>query len=312
MYQKNDGTKNYSNSMLRLDNCYVGPHKYLSEEAEYIRSIKWNTIEAKMLGVTIGANIKGIDLRKKINNEQLYELKKAISLYKVIVIDGFEITQKQHAEFSECLGPVMEHPFIPSSGNEKIISFIRDKNSGGYENIWHNDLTWIKNPGMYALLNCINIPEYGGDTLFADMYAAYEMLDDEIKNCLNGLEASHDFLLSFGSFFSNEQMMEMQKKYPIVKHPVFPTHPITNKKFVYINKNFTSKINTIDEKKSIYLIDHLSSLASTPEIQYRHKWKYPQMVIWDNFSVQHYAPSDYWPYNRHVDRATVSGPKFNR
>lgn len=310
MYEKNDGTKNYQNSILRFDNLYLGPHSYLHKDAEYIRSIKWKTFDVDVVGTTLGANIYGINPTEKISLEQIDELKKAIAIYKVIIINGFQLTKKQQSIFAQSFGELIEHPFIPSNNSDKIISFIRDKDSGGYENIWHNDLSWTSEPGMYAFLNCIQMPPYGGDTLFADMYAAYDLLDSDIKNELDELSATHDFVLSFGSFFSEEQKTQMQELYKKVDHPIFPIHPITKRKFLYINKNFTSKINGIEKQKSVDLLNHLCSVSSTPEIQYRHKWRYPQMVIWDNFSVQHYAVSDYWPYNRHVDRATVKGPKF--
>lgn len=311
MYKKNDGTEKYLNKILKFRNTYIGPHSYLKDEAEYIRSVNWNYIKIEVIGTTIGAKVIGIDPTKEVPTEQINELKKAISIYKVIVIDNFELSPKQHINFSKSLGDIFTHPFLPSSGEESLISFIRNKKNGGYENVWHSDLTWTENPGMYAILNCRTIPRYGGDTLFADMYSAYDVLDVGIKNRLEGLTACHDFVLSFKPFFSKEEIDKMEKIYKKVNHPIFPTHPITNKKFVYVNKNFTSKINGIDEKESSKLIEHLCSLASIPEVQYRHKWTYPQMVIWDNYSVQHYAVSDYWPYNRHVDRATVMGPKFS-
>lgn len=310
MYLQNDGTSNYKNSILKFDNLYIGPHSYLYDESESIRSLKWQTIDVEVLGTSLGARIYGVEPTRLLNKKQVAELKKAISVYKVIIISGFKITQQQHVEFSRSLGEIFKHPFLPTSQDGAITSFIRNDKNGGYENIWHNDLSWTEKPGMYAILNCIELPKYGGDTVFCDMYGAYQMLDTDIKNKLKNSTAVHNFYLSFSSFFSEEEKLKMEKKYPEVEHPVFPVHPITKKNFLYINKNFVSKINKISKEESENLVKDLCSVSSTPEIQYRHKWQEPEIIIWDNYSTQHYAVSDYWPYNRRMDRTTVIGPSF--
>jgi taurine dioxygenase len=157
------------------------------------------------------------------------------------------------------------------------------------------------------------IPEMGGDTCFASMSAAYDSLSDKMQSLLSGLEAIHDFLPFKGLFPKTEdgwrRLKEYEIKFPPCTHPVVRVHPITKRKSIFVNPQFTIGIKGMDEVESRMLLDRLYRLTSILEIQYRHRWKPDMLVFWDNRSAQHAAVHDYYPQRRLMQRVTISGDR---
>lgn len=190
--------------------------------------------------------------------------------------------------------------------------FQKDAGVSGYENVWHHDVTWRPEPSMAAILHAIEVPPIGGDTLFADMYAAYDSLDGEIKSEIEGLDAAHDFAHAFGGQLSAAKAAELQAMHPPVYHPVVCTHPVTGRRHLYVNRAFVTHIDGYPQDASIDLLDRLCRTANAPEHQCRFRWAVDSVAIWDNRAVQHYAASDYWPHTRVMERASVIGPRPQR
>jgi taurine dioxygenase len=165
---------------------------------------------------------------------------------------------------------------------------------------------------MGAVLHALSVPDHGGDTLFSDMYAAYDSLDDESKANIDDLIAVHDFTQTFGSGMSKEQREEAQQQYPQVLHPVVCTHPATGKLHLYVNRPFVSHIEGMDRDASRSLLDHLCRQVDAPEHQCRFSWTADAVAFWDNRAVQHYASSDYWPHLRTMERASIVGQRPER
>ena len=188
-----------------------------------------------------------------------------------------------------------------------------NEKSKGRENTWHSDVTWRMEPSLGSVLRMIEKPEHGGDTLFADMYAAYDNLSEEIKEKLEGAIAVHDFanfrnrLIKEGK--SNEEIETFNKQYPMPEHPVIRTHPDTKKKVIYVNAAFTQYIKDWDPEESQQMLNFLYSRASIPEYQCRFAWQDNSIAFWDNRACQHYANSDYWPNVRKVERVTIIGDR---
>ncbi|MDH3755779.1 MAG: TauD/TfdA family dioxygenase, partial [Acidimicrobiia bacterium] len=174
---------------------------------------------------------------------------------------------------------------------------------------WHHDVTWREEPSMGAILHAIEVPPTGGDTLFADMYAAYEGLDPELRERIDTMTAVHDFVRAFGQQVDAEMKAEMREKYPQVEHPVVRTHPETGRKLIYVNRFFTDNIVGLDPDESTALIDLLASQAELVEYQCRFQWTPDAVAFWDNRAVQHYAASDYWPDVRIMERASIIGDR---
>ena len=134
-----------------------------------------------------------------------------------------------------------------------------------------------------------------------------EGLTDEVKERIEGLTATHDFLKAFGHNVPDERKAEMREQYPVAEHPVVVTHEATGQRLLYVNRIFTEAIVGLDPEESADLLWHLCRQAETVEYQVRFRWQPHSVVFWDNRAVQHYASSDYWPERRVMERASIVG-----
>jgi taurine dioxygenase len=270
--------------------------------------------EINRLSPTIGGELLGVDLRKDLTSEVKDLIYEALLVYKVIFFRDQDLTTDQHIHFSKNFGDLEVHPFAPfKDGYPEVLKITHNEKSRGRENTWHSDVTWRKEPSLGSVLRMLEKPENGGDTLFSDMYAAYEDLTDEVKQKLEGAVAVHDFvgfrkrLIKEGK--SPKEIEAFNKKFPMPEHPVFRTHPDTGKKVIYVNRAFTQYIKGWEEDESKDMLDFLYSRASTPEYQCRFAWENNSIAFWDNRACQHYANSDYWPQIRRVERVTIIGDR---
>lgn len=194
-----------------------------------------------------------------------------------------------------------------------MLAITHDKDRPGRENGWHSDVTWRLEPSLGSVLRLIEVPKVGGDTLFADMEAAFEDLPDEVKEKVDGRIAVHDFAhfrkMMKARGASPEDIEKMNEKYPMVEHPVIRTHPDTGRKSIYVNAAFTQYIKDMDKDESDELLEQLYATAGTPEYQCRFRWERNSVAFWDNRSCQHYAASDYWPHRRVAERVTIIGDR---
>ena len=261
---------------------------------------------------TIGAEIAGIDLREVISPATKDALYQALLDWKVIFFRDQDITAEQHLAFARQFGDLEIHPF--AAGDEthpEILRIHHGEKAPGKENVWHSDVTWRTAPSLGSILRLRKVPTVGGDTLFADMAAAYRGLPAEIREAVEGKLALHDF-----SFFrdrlarkgaTDEEMAEFDRLYPNPEHPVVRTHPDTGEQVIYVNRAFTRRILDVSEAESTRLLEFLYAQASYPEYQSRFRWTANAIAFWDNRACQHYAVSDYWPQERVADRVTVVG-----
>ena len=281
-------------------------HIPFRESSEYQR-----IIVAPLTGV-VGAEIAGVDLRQSLDESTMAEIERALLEWKVIFFRDQDISTEDHLRFARWFGDLEVHPFAAyKEGYPEVLAITHDENSPGRENVWHSDVTWRLEPSLGSILRAIEVPAYGGDTLFSDMAAAYQGLDDATKAKIEGRTARHDF----GNFrarmrkngASEEEIEAFNAKYPNPSHPVVRTHPATGEKSLYVNRAFTQCIEGLDPEESNALLEHLYKQAAIPEYQCRFRWRPHSMAFWDNRAVQHYAAADYWPAKRQVERVTVCG-----
>jgi len=288
---------------------HFGPRPFVCDERERLAGLRFDRIAVHPVGATVGAEIRGVDLGN-LDDETFREIEKAFLEYKVVLFHDQDITVEEHLAFARRFGDLEDHPFLPAKdGYEKIVSFAKDEAVKGVENVWHSDVTWRQEPSLGSVLRAVEVPSVGGDTLFSDMIAAYEGLDDETRRQIDGLRAVHDFTHTFGRAMSPEELAEQQQKFPPAIHPVVRTHPVTGRRGLYVNAIFTSHIEGWDREESDALLERLYRQADIPEYQCRFRWKKNSIAFWDNRAVQHYAASDYWPQPRHMERVTVIGDR---
>lgn len=263
---------------------------------------------------TIGAEVGGVDLRQSLEAGQVTAIRQALLDWKVLFFRDQDITTDQHLAFARNFGGLEVHPFAPQKPDyPEVLAITHNRESRGKENVWHSDVTWREKPSLGSILRAIEIPPLGGDTLFADMYAAYDGLSDETKAKIEGAYAVHDFAhfrkLMVKQGKTPEEVEAFNKLYPMMEHPVVRTHPETGRKAIYVNAAFTQHIVGMDKAESDVLLKHLYAQAAIPEYQCRFRWQPHSIAFWDNRASQHYAASDYWPAVRRMERVTILGDR---
>jgi taurine dioxygenase len=278
------------------------------------RALNVAPLSLKPLTPTIGVEVEGVDLCSPLDAPTLAALRQALLNWKVLFFRDQDITTEQHLAFARHFGDLEVHPFAPHKpGYPEVLAITHDRENRGRENTWHSDVTWRTKPSLGSVLRAIEVPPVGGDTLFADMHAAYEGLSDDVKQRIDGKTAVHDF-----AFFRDRlrkrgateaEIEAFNRQYPPVEHPVVRTHPETGHKGIYVNAVFTQFIVGMDRAESDAVLKHLYAQAGIPEYQCRFRWQANAIAFWDNRACQHYAASDYWPAVRRMERVTVIGDR---
>ena len=269
-------------------------------------------IKVKPLNGYIGAEIEGVFLGE-LSDSEFKEIREALVKYEVIVFRDQDITLDQQIAFAKRFGSLSVHPFSPNmESRPEVITFdYTADNPPVNTDCWHSDETFRKDPPLGTILRGKIIPEKGGDTLFASMTAAYHGLSESMKNYVHGLEAIHDFT-PFRKLFSNsardiEKLREIEAQFPNPSHPVVVVHPESGRRILNVNPQFTVRIKGVEKEESDMILQYLYNQVNVPEYQLRVKWRPNTVVMWDNRSTQHYAPHDYYPQRRALDRVTVAG-----
>ena len=271
---------------------------------------QFETISVSPLSPTIGAEIGGVRMSGEVPDEQTAEIRQALLDWKVIFFRDQDVDISEHVAFGRKFGELEIHPFTPNrEDHPEVVVIHHDEKSKSGENSWHSDVTWRQEPSLGSILRGKFIPAVGGDTLFADMYAAYDGLSDETKETIDGKTAKHSFVQRFGLRMSEEKRAEFLEKYPEPHHPIVRTHPETGRRGLYVNNAFTQSIDGMEEEEGAKLLRFLYKQAAIPEYQCRFRWKKNSVAFWDNRSVQHYAAFDYHPNVRRVERVTIIGDK---
>jgi taurine dioxygenase len=270
--------------------------------------------EIEPIGPTIGAEIHNIDFRLPPDTDTYARLEAALVEHKVIYARNQDLTPIQQVVVGRMLGELEVHPFRPEGEFPEILVLDNHRDNPVLStDVWHSDTTFRECPTRYSILRCLIMPKVGGDTLWADMCAAYDGLSEPIRRLIDPLAAVHDFIpfrtLYSGSDADAAKLREMEKKFPNPTHPVARTHPVTGRKAIYVNPQFTKHIVGLAADESRALLDLLYAQAQVPEYQFRLRWKPGTIAFWDNRSTQHYAANDYYPNRRRMERVAVMGDK---
>jgi taurine dioxygenase len=217
-----------------------------------------------------------------------------------------------HLRFAECMGTIDVAPFGPKHPDHPEITVLdQDAPRGQGADSWHTDNTYLPAPPLGSILRAVQLPDHGGDTLWANMYAAYEALSPPLQEMLEGLEAVHDLTRMLRIARSNGQASEaleaMQAQYPPQRHPVVRTNPATGRKALFVSRNWVSRIEGLTERENEVLLPMLFEHVRDPAFQVRFSWRPGSVAMWDNRWVQHYAVADYTGTRRIMHRITLTG-----
>lgn len=308
-----EGSTHISRDRVEMNGQRIGPITHLARERASLAELTWEHFDVRRLGSTIGAEIRGIDICSDLPDVVIDEVRRALLAYKVVFFRDQPLTSEQHVRFARRFGELEIHPFIPSNtGQPELVRFEKSFDVKGYENTWHFDVTWREVPSMGAILHALHVPESGGDTLFCDMYAAYDGLNEETKALIDGLDAEHDFVKAFGRQVPDDKRDEIRSKYPVAIHPLVAVHPETGRKHLYNNPIFMNRILGVTPEESQRLMTELWRESQNIEYQCRFHWEKDSVAFWDNRACQHYASSDYWPEIRIMERASIIGTRPRR
>lgn len=266
----------------------------------------YKRIALRPVGVSIGAEVQGIDLAD-LDEETFAEVHRALLEWKVLFFRDQALTGEQHIAFAKEWGSIEVNDFFPNGDVREISRLAKDDSAIGMENIWHSDTSFRREPSKLSILRGIELPASGGNTMWADMAVAYDNLPAEIKEKIDGLTATHSFVKSWGLTMTDEAIAAMNEVHPPIQHPVVRTHPETGRKFLYVNEPFTVRIDGLPEDEADELLEYLLFQARVPEYQVRYQWSPGDVAMWDNRITQHYAVSDYFPQRRVMERVTING-----
>lgn len=270
--------------------------------------------EVERLGRYLGAEVHGLNLKNGMDDEIFRAFEAALIEHKVLVLRDQNLTTAEHVSISRLFGELEVHPFRPEGEFPEILVLDNHKaNPVLSTDVWHSDTTFRINPTKYTILRCEIMPKVGGDTLWADMEIAYERLSEPVRKMIDGLTAVHDFQ-NFRVLFKKTpedqaKLRKMEELYPNPSHPVVRTHPGTGRKCIYVNPQFTLRIEGMEADESRAILDLLYKQALIPEYQFRLRWTPGAIVFWDNSSTQHYAANDYYPERRRMERTAVIGDR---
>jgi len=273
-------------------------------------NVKNNSFNIKPFAPNLGAVIIGIDLSGEITDIELKNIRNAFHKFQVLFFQNqSEILPENHIKLGKYFGDLHIHPAAPKMKNyPEIFEIHTNKNSkisNGAED-FHSDVSCDTEPPLGTMLQLHILPECGGDTMFANMYMAYESLSKPMQKFLSGLRAFHE---SEHFYKGRYNKIDKNIKYPSALHPVVRTHPVTRKKALYVNRFFTTQIEGLSKHESKLILNYLFEHCEKTDFQIRYRWKQNDMAFWDNRCTLHKAIWDYFPNERKGRRVTIKGDK---
>lgn len=294
------------------------------DEARLIERSERLPFEVVPLSATIGAELRGIDLRRDLDDRTVAAIRSVWLDRKVVFFPDQHLTPEEHVAFADRFGSITEgHPVIPPvSGHPEImeIDYSRPRELyAQYGDVstrtkgldWHTDVTFVARPPMGSILRAVVVPPAGGDTLFSDQVAAFEALSPALQAFLTTLTATHDGRAAFQGLLDHvgegSWDGDVLTKLEPVSHPVVRTHPETGRRALFVNPGFTSHINELERAESDALLAYLYAHSVRPEFTVRRHWTAGDVGFWDNRVTQHSVVGDYGDDHRVIQRVTLRG-----
>lgn len=281
------------------------------------------TVDVQRVANGLGACVRGVDLSRDMDDATFASIHAAFLEHLVLVFPGQHATPERQIAFSRRFGELDQHESLPHYRHPQHpeILLITNQPVGGKPSEtrntgrqWHIDLSYTLQPSTGALLHCKEIPDVGGDTMFANMYLAHEALSDPLRRFLQSLDAIHDFnIIKANAKRDPEQLASLSKRNPAVVQPVVRVHEETGRRSLYVTEMVTSQFVGMTEEESRPLLEYLFRHSVQPEFTYRHRWQVGDLVMWDNRCTMHLALADFDQSKpRHMLRTTLKGRPSGR
>ena len=278
------------------------------------------SLEVRPFDAPLGAEVLGLDLAAPLHDTDFTRIHRAHLDHHVLVFRDQRITPQQQVDFSRRFGPLQIHVLrqfqLPGHPEVLVVSNIVENGQpiglGDAGHYWHSDLSYKERPSLGSMLHAQELPEEGGDTLFANMHLAWDTLPAPLRRAVQGLRAEHSYLAKYEELrrrspwrpkLSEAQIAEVAP----VQHPVVRTHPETGRQALFVSEHFTTHIVGLPEHESRDLLAQLFAHSVRPEHLYRHRWQAHDMVFWDNRSVMHLAAGCPAHLRRRLNRTTIEG-----
>src|SRR5882724_6878684 len=278
-------------------------------------------IRVQPMAGALGADIAGIDLARSLDDRTFAEIERALHEHLVIFLHDQVLTPEQHLAFTRRFGSISRSPYIKHMDEyPDIIAVLKEADErkiSTFGNAWHSDFSFLEEPPLGSVLYAREVPSYGGDTLFANMYEAYEALSEGMKRLLDPLKAIHSGRPYGRGGVSKDlrvsRSIQIERDNPEaereVAHPVVRLHPESGRKALFVNAIYTTRFENMSEAESKPLLDYLFQHCTTPEFTCRFRWQTGSLALWDNRCAMHYAVNDYDGQRRLMHRTTVAGER---
>jgi taurine dioxygenase len=270
------------------------------------------TITVTPIAGALGAEIGGVDLARELPDETVAEIRNAWLEHLVVFFRDQELTPAEFLAFARRIGEPVEYPFVKGMDDypEIIVVSKLPHETVNFGGIWHSDTVYLDRPPMGTLLVAREVPPFGGDTMFANMYAAYDALSPGLQRVLDGLRAVHSSALADVSKTREDRIKDAgfgEEREFCSEHPVVRTHPETGRKALYVNVAHTLRFAGWTEEESKPLLHFLFEHAVRPEFTCRFRWRVGSIAMWDNRCAMHNPVNDYHGYTRTMHRITLAG-----
>ena len=269
------------------------------------------SLHVEPIAGALGAVASGVDLRD-LDDAAFAALHAAWLEHQVLFLRDQDLTPEQHKAFGRRFGALQVHPFLHSragEGHPEIVVLESDETRPYVAAGWHTDVTFVETPPLASILRAVEVPGFGGDTLWSSCGAAYDALSDTMKRMLDGLVAVHDTAKTFSRGAYPAEKHPDAEKTPRAVHPVVRTHPETRRKALFVNPAFTSHIRGLRRDESDAILAFLYRHMVLPEFTCRFHWEKNSLAIWDNRCTQHRVVADNVKAHRRMERVTVEGDR---
>jgi taurine dioxygenase len=266
----------------------------------------------------IGATITGVDLKEPIGDNLAEALKDALAEHQVLVFPDQNLDLPAQKRLTAAFGPMIGDDYItPMEGEPHVIRVLKEAGDKGgtFGGDWHSDLSFLPEPPAGSVLNGVEIPSHGGDTLWVSQMAAWETLPEPLKAALDGRDAIHvgkPYGVKWAPPAGTRSNVSMKRGDPKAdeerRHPAVFTHPRTGRRGLFLNPTYTVRLDGMSEAESRPLLEQVQRHTLRPEFQMRLRWRPGMVAVWDNFQTQHYAVNDYFGHRRLMYRTTFGGP----